>query len=177
MAMSPGSERRRPGAARRTPTGEDHRGKLPGSETCCRPWPRWPTGGRHIARRLPGLSWHGRLAGGPGIPGRCPVLQPLSRSAAIFCRETKDRCALADSSRVRADAAAYHGHRLVAHGTRTPQTRSSARAAQRSSNDLPGLGHNPVKMRLAGKAFGVDLVDVFGARRSCGEPAVLCHDF
>jgi hypothetical protein len=56
-------------------------------------------------------------ARGPGIPGRRAVPSPISKSEATFCSRAKDRCALADSSRVRDDAAAYRGPWLTAHAT------------------------------------------------------------
>jgi hypothetical protein len=57
-------------------------------------------------------------ARGPGIPGRWSVLRPISKSQAIFCRETGEIAAPGDSSEVRAEAAVYRGHELVAHATR-----------------------------------------------------------
>ena len=46
-----------------------------------------------------------------------------------------------------------------------------------AGHDLPGFGHDGIQMRLAGVTLRVDLVDVLGAGRPGGKPAVGGHDF
>ena len=48
---------------------------------------------------------------------------------------------------------------------------------QRRRHDLLRLGDNLVEVRRALEALGVNLVDVFGAGRAHGEPAVCNADF
>ncbi len=76
-------------------------------------------------------------------------------------------------------AGAHAGHRV----SRSKSSSSAPRTAlglhlapERRADDLARFGEDRVQVIDALEALGVDLVDVLGAGRARGEPAVLGHD-